>query len=371
MNRDKVIIRTSIIGICGNIVLVGIKAFIGFLVGSIAIILDAVNNLSDALSSIITIIGTKLSSKKPDKKHPFGYGRIEYITSMVISIIVMFAGVSALRESITTLIDLYQNGTMPSYNNVALIIISIGVVVKVGLGLYFMKMGKKVQSENLKASGKDALMDSILSLSTLVGAIICMFTKVSIEGYLGIVISLFILKAGMEILRDALSEIIGKRSDPELTKEIKAMVNRYDIVKGSYDLILNSYGPEKIIGSIHVEVKDNTTAKEIHQLTRQIQIDCKMKYNIIMTVGVYASNESNPEIFKIKTDLNKILHNYKEVLQMHGFYVEEQNHIITFDLIFDLSVKEPEKLKQEIVRQISELYPSYHFDAILDADFTD
>ncbi len=199
MNREKKIVTTSIIGIGGNVLLVAIKAFIGLLANSISLVLDAVNNLSDALSSIITIIGTKIANKKPDKKHPFGHGRVEYLTSLIIAVIILIAGAAAIYESIISLIE----GSEPNYSNLSLIIISIAIVIKVALGLFFRKMGKETNSDALKGSGIDALFDALLSLATLVGAIVAMFAHVYIEGYLGIVIGLFIIKSGIGILRES------------------------------------------------------------------------------------------------------------------------------------------------------------------------
>ena len=371
MNRDQVIVRTSFVGIISNIGLVAVKAIIGFLVGSIAIILDALNNLTDAISSIITIIGTKLSNKAPDKKHPYGFGRIEYLTSMIIAVIVLLAGFTAVRESISSIVSYFKEGSIPKYTTVSLVIVSIAVVAKVALGLYFRHQGKKVHSDALKASGTDALMDSILSFSTLVAGILCITTGVSIEGYLGILIGLLIIKSGCSILLDSIDEIIGKRSSKELVEAIQKTVNSFPQVKGCYDLVLDNYGPSKIIGSIHIEVKDDLQAKEIHALTRQIQYACKVEHNVLMTVGIYASNESDASVTAIKKNLYDIVKKHKEVLQIHGFYVEEDKNVITFDLVIDFKTKlPPPEIKKEIIAEISSLYPEYVFLANIDDDYT-
>jgi cation diffusion facilitator family transporter len=370
MNRDQVIVKTSVIGILGNIVLVSFKIFIGILVGSIAIILDAVNNLTDAISSVITIVGTKLANKKPDHKHPFGYGRIEYMTSLIIAVIVLIAGATAIRESITSIIDIFQGGQAPSYTLVSLIIVSGAIVVKVLLGLYFRAQAKKVNSDALKASGTDALMDSILSLSTLIAGIICMTTGVAIEGWLGVIIGCFIIKSGFEILLDAIQDIIGRRSDPEFTKEIKQAITKLPQVKGAYDLILNNYGPNKIIGTVHVEVDDHMTAKEIHVLTRVIQELCSRKFNIIMTVGVYASNDSDEVSHQLKEDLLSIVAKHEEIIQMHGFYVDFKNNLVSFDLIFSFKVEHPEEAKKKVIEEMRALHPDYHYYVNIDVYYT-
>lgn len=367
MNREKTIVTTSFIGIGGNLLLVAAKALIGFLANSVSIIMDAVNNLSDALSSVITIIGTKLANKKPDKKHPFGHGRVEYITSMIISIIIFIAGGTAIYESILSLI----NKTEATYDNWSLIIISIAILVKVALGLFFRKMGKKTNSDALKGSGIDALFDAILSLSTLVGAIIAMFTGFHIEGYLGIIIGLFIIKAGIDVLRGAVSNIIGERTSQEVSLAIKKAVCEHEGVIGAYDLILNNYGPNKSIGSIHIEVDDNMTAKEIHKLSREISTEAYLKFGTILTVGIYASNNNHPEMKEIRTFVYELVRSYEQINEIHAFFVDDVNMTITFDLIVSFNEQNPENIVNEIKEKIEAKYPEYKCSIILDADFTD
>ena len=367
MSREKKIIQTSIIGIIGNFLLVGGKAFIGFLAGSIAMITDALNNLTDALSSLITIIGTKLAGKKPDKKHPYGHGRIEYLTSMVISIIIIVAGVAAIYESIKSLIE----NTTPNHDIYSIIIVSIAIVIKIGLGLYFRFVAKKIDSDALKASGTDALLDSLLSLSTLVAIIVSIVWKVNIEGYLGIAIGLFIIRTGIEILREGLSAIIGERADKEVTDKLKELVCSFPEVKGAYDLILNNYGPNKSIGSIHIEVRDDLTAKDIHPLTREIAAAAYIKFGIILTVGIYAKNESNETAISIKQELENILKEYPLVNQLHGFYIDEATRRVSFDLIFDFKNTNTNEQVEEIRAKIKEKYPEYEYFIVVDTDFSD
>ena len=367
MNREKTIITTSFIGIGGNLLLVIGKALVGFITNSVSIIMDAVNNLSDALSSVITIIGTKIAGKKPDKKHPFGHGRVEYLTSLIIAVIVLIAGGSAIYESILTLIE----GKTASYTNTSLIIISVGIAVKVVLGIFFKRMGKKTNSDALSGSGVDALFDAILSLSTLVGAIVAMFTGVYIEGYLGIVIGLFIIKSGIDILRSAISNIIGERTSPEVSLAIKKMVCEYKEVIGAYDLILNNYGPNRSIGSVHIEVDDNMTAKEIHKLSREISVEAYMKFGVILTVGIYASNNNHPEMKEIRSFVYNLVRLEEQIKEIHAFYVDEVNSIISFDLIVSFKVDNPEELTEKIKKQVEEKYTNYKCYIVLDSDFTD
>ena len=195
-SREKIIVLTSVIGIIANVFLAAFKAVIGLMSSSIAIIMDAVNNISDAGSSLITIIGTKLAGREPDKKHPFGYGRVEYLSAMVISVIVLYAGVTSLVESVKKII----NPDVPDYSTVSLIIVGAAVVVKIVLGRYVKSVGKKVNSASLVNSGEDATLDSVISASTLVAAAIFLVFDISLEAWLGAIISLVIVKSGFEMM---------------------------------------------------------------------------------------------------------------------------------------------------------------------------
>ena len=370
-SRSKTIVRTSIIGILGNIVLVAIKATFGLIAGSIAIVMDALNNLTDALSSLITIIGTKLSGKAPDKEHPFGHGRIEYLTSMLIGIIILVAGGSAIVESIKALVELYSgSGELPDYSNITLIVVSIAIVFKFGLGMYFRKMGKKTSSDALKASGTDALTDCILSISTLVCGLITRFSGVALEGWFGIAIGLFILKSGIDVLKEGASEIIGSRTEASLITNIKKTALSYEGVQGVYDLIVNEYGHSEANGSLHIQVRDDMTAQEIHHLSKKIIAEIYLKYNVTVTVGIYASNDSG-EYAVIKHDLLEILRTFDNLIQMHGFYVDFKEKVITFDLIFSFDEKEPLLKCEEAQNKLKEKYKDYSIVAVLDKDYTD
>lgn len=365
-NREKKIITTSLIGILGNVLLVAAKATIGFIAGSVAVIMDAVNNLTDALSSIITIIGTKIAGRKPDKDHPFGHGRVEYITSLAIAVIILVAGGSAIYESIQSLIK----GSEPVYSNTSLIIISVAILVKVVLGLLFRKVGKETNSDALKGSGIDALFDALLSLSTLVGAIVAMFAHVSIEGYLGILIGLFIIKSGIDVLRGSISNIIGERTSTEVSTAIKKDVTAHHGVHGAYDLILNNYGPNRAIGSVHIEVDDGMTAKEIHILSREISEEIFVKYGVILTVGIYSTNADSPEEKEIRDFVYNLTMSYKEIIEVHGFYIDLEKKHLSVDIIVDFK-SDAYKIRDEIIEKIKEKYPDYSAYIILDTDFTD
>ena len=368
--REKEIIKTSFIGIIGNFFLVGFKAFVGIIAGSVSIIMDAINNFTDALSSIITIIGTKLSSKKPNKKHPYGYGRIEYITSTLIAILILFAGGMAIYESIKSIIDYFQNGTMPQFEIYSIIIIAAAILVKIAIGLFFRYKGKKIDSDALKASGLDALFDSILSTSTLIGMFIAKYANFYIEGYLGIIIGLFILKSGFGVLKESLSSMIGDRFDKEYVNEIKDAINSIPGVLGSYDLILNSYGHNKNIGSVHIGVSDKLTAKEIQLIERNISSLMYNKYNTIMTIGIYAENFSDEYTKNIYSSILSIVRNYNNVLQIHGFYIDNETKIINFDLVISFDDINPHETIEKIKEETKNVINGYEIIINYDQDFS-
>lgn len=365
MDRKRIIIKTSIIGIFVNLILVVFKAAIGILVNSIAIVLDAVNNLTDVLSSLVTIIGAKLANKAPDKKHPYGHGRIEYFSSVIIAVIILFAGVVAIKESIEKIVK----PETTNYSTVSLIIIAVAVIVKFVLSKFVKANGKKANSQSLIASGEDAFMDSILSFSTLVTAIINYIWNIGLEGYLGVIIGLFIAKAAIEILGEAVNSILGVRADGELSKTLKKKILEFNEVQGVYDLNLHNYGPTSIVASAHIQVRNDMTAEEIHILTREIEYKIYEEFGITLTIGIYAANDKG-EYGEIKKALGKIIKEYPHILQLHGFYVDKENNVY-FDLIIDFEAEDKEKLKSEIVEKIKEKYPNYNYNVIIDSDITD
>lgn len=363
MTRQEKIIKTSIIGIVVNLILVAFKAFVGIVTNSIAITLDAVNNLTDALSSIITIIGAKLAHRPPDKNHPYGYGRIEYFSSVIIAVIVLWAGITAFMESWPKIFT----PDVTNYSTVSLVIIAVAIVVKLALGRYVKSVGEDINSQALVASGSDALFDSILSLSTLVAALISIFFHISLEGILGVIISIVIIKASIDMIRETLDSMIGARVDSELSRKIKDSICELPEVYGAYDLSLHNYGPEEMQGSVHVEVDDSLTALEIHNLTRQISIKIYNEFSIILTVGIYARNNKFDDI---RNDLYEIASKYEDIIEIHGFIVYETQNLITFDMIVDFDA-DREKVKSRILKEIKQKHPQYTYQVIDDYDVSD
>ena len=367
-NRNKTIIRTSVIGIVANVFLAAFKAGVGILSNSIAIVLDAVNNTSDAASSVITIIGTKLAGKAPDRKHPFGHGRVEYLTAIVISVIVLYAGVTSFVESIKKII----HPEAPDYKWTTLLIVGVAVAVKIFLGIYVKKIGKRVNSGSLINSGEDARLDAVISVSTLIAAVVYLKTGVSLEAWLGVIISAIIIKSGIDMLRTGISSLLGERADISTVNAIKETVKSFDSVYGAYDLVLNDYGPDTFLGSIHIEIPDSLSANEIDVLMREITDTVYEKHSVILTaIGIYSINNTDEQTVKAREEIRDIVVSNEYVLGFHGFYINSQKKKIRFDTVVSFAAPDRGKLYQQIVSAVEERYPGYDVQIVLDTDFSE
>lgn len=363
--RSRVIIKTSLIGIVVNVILAAGKAAVGILTNSIAIVLDAINNLSDALSSVITILGAKFANRKPDKKHPLGYGRIEYLSAMIVSTIVLYAGISSLVESVKKII----HPEAASYTTVSLVVLAAAIAAKLLLGSYVKSRGKAVNSGSLIASGADASFDAVLSASVLASALVYIFFHISIEAYVGVLIAAAIIKAGIEMVSDTLNDFIGRRPDAELVRAIKKTIREDPDARGAYDLILNDYGPNMVIGSVHVEVLDTLTAEQIDSMARRITNRVYSEHGVLLTgVGVYSINTSDDAASEMRSRITHMVVENEGVLQMHGFYADMQKKTCSFDIIIDFDIENRTELFTKITEKVQSAYPDFVFSITMDID---
>ncbi len=365
-SRNRIIVRTSIAGILANVLLSAVKAAAGLISNSIAIVLDAVNNLSDAASSVITIVGTKLAGREPDKKHPFGHGRIEYLSAMLISVIVLYAGITSLVESVKKIVS----PVAADYSPAILITVSAAVFVKIFLGLYFKKTGKKVRSDSLINSGQDALLDAVIAVSTLTAAAVYLIWGVSLEAWLAAAISLIIIRSGVGMLRRTISRILGEGADAKLAADIKQTVCSFSDVKGAYDLVLHNYGPDIFTGSIHVSIPDTYGTGELDTLIREITAEVYRKHNVYLTaIGFYPVNTKNKNVTEMHDAVEAAVLADPDVREMHGFYVDENKKVIRVDLVIGFSAKDRQKTFETAEEKIKTLYPDHEVIAVMDTDY--
>ena len=368
-DRDVQIVRTSIVGIVANVALAAFKAIVGLLSNSIAIVLDAVNNLSDALSSIITIVGTRIASRRADRKHPYGHGRAEYLTTIVIAVIVLWAGITSLVESVQRII----HPEPATYEVTTLVVVAVAVVAKIVLGRYVKGRGEALGSDSLVASGTDATMDAVISASTLVAAGINMAGGPGLEAPLGAVISLVIIKAGYEILREAIDKVIGERVDADVSRAVKDAICSVNGVLGAYDLTLNDYGPQRLQGSVHVEVDEGASARDIDRMAREVQMRVLQRTGVLIhTVGVYSSNAGDHgEVADMRRFVEALVEEDEHVLEAHGLYVDDVAKTVRLDIVVSYAAEDRDAVYQQFVSRLEERFPDYRFLTVLDPDISD
>lgn len=364
-NREKQIINISILGIIANLILAGVKIIIGVMSGSIAITSDAVNNLTDSSTALITIIGTKLAQKKPDKNHPFGFGRVEYLTSMIIGIIVLVTGFEMGLSSIKGIF----NPSAVDYSWVILIVLFITVIVKTFLAAYIEKQGRKLNSGALIASGKEAKNDVLISVVTIISALVYMFTRLSIDSYAGLFISIFILKTGFEVLKDTINKILGEKIDSEVKDKIFEIIQSSESILGVHDLILNNYGPNTNIGSINVEMDYKKTIGEIYPEIHKLQMKIYQETHVYLIFGIYGvdnTSEITKEVWRILKDFKQ---SEPHCIGWHGVVIDEKDKRIFCDVVLDFSCNRSE-IKSRLEKIIKDRFKEYTIFVIVDSEFS-
>ncbi|MGL5575020.1 MAG: cation diffusion facilitator family transporter [Sarcina sp.] len=363
----------SIIGIISNILLFIVKFIIGFITGSIAITADAFNNLSDVLSSIITIIGFKLAQAPPDKEHPFGHGRMEYISAFTISFMVMLVGFEFLKTSIERIL----NPSLVKFELIPFILLIITVFVKIWLGYFNTRIGKKINSGAIKASGMDAFGDVFTSSCVAISFLASKFTTIPIDAYVGGFVSLFIIYAGFSLLKETINSLLGEAPDPEFSKQIINEIMNYENVIAVHDLIIHNYGVGNAIASIHVEFPADVDIIKMHNIIDQAEREMSEKHKLLLTIHMDPIYVAKGETAIIKEKILTMIE-YNPILKsMHDFRVIENNGIT--DLRFDIvvaftkakNIMTDEEIIQSIKKNIEKEYPKYNCIITLDKDYTE
>lgn len=363
--RRKKIIGVSIIGIVANLLLGVLKAVLGLLSGSIALISDALNNITDSSSSLITIVGTKLAAKAPDKQHPFGHGRTEYLTSLLIGGIVFLTGFQSLISSVKAVFNKEDINT----DITTVIIIIATIAAKVLLGTFTENSGKKLNSTALIASGADAKNDAVVSVVTLISSILYMFAKISVDGIAGVIISVFILKTAYEVLSDTIKKLLGERVDGEIVRGIKDIVRNTEGVINCFDLILNDYGPDFYTGSINVEIEDNRSIGEMYPILHEAQTKIYNKYNVFLVFGFYSVDVDDERYIKIKSLLKNYKENERHIINYHGIVIDEKDKTIYCDITRDFDITS-ETVIENVNRILKEEFPKYNIHVNIDTEFS-
>lgn len=364
-SREGIIAVTSGLGIFVNIALALIKVFIGLIVSSIAIISEGVNSAADAMSALITLVGAKLAQKHPDEKHPFGYGRIEYLVSLVIAVLILVTGIQMVISSV----KLIFHPEELSVSYVALAIVAGTAVIKFFLGIYTIKMGKKADSSALIGVGMEGRNDSFASVITILSSLIFLIFHVSVDAYAGILISLLIIKAGLEVLKDTISDILGRPGEHELAVQLYREIRKTDGIISAADMMLHNYGPDAWSGSVNVEIDHNKTVGEIYQFLHKLQLHIMHEYQVTMVFGVYAVDNEHAQIKELRRQIGEFVRKYEHLKSYHAVYMDEKDHKIYCDFIVDYKLQDWEALRETFTEYIAESYPEYEVELVIETEF--
>lgn len=369
--RDAYGYLGGIVGIVLNSALFAIKLMVGMLTKSIAVTADAFNNLSDAASSIITILGFKLASAPADKEHPFGHGRIEYLSGLVVSSMVLVVGCEFVKSSFERIF----HPSKITFQIIPLILILISILAKVWLSRFNNFIGKAINSSALQASSFDALGDVFISSCTAVSLIISKFTQLPIDGYIGLLISVFILYTGYRLIKETLNPLLGEAPDPELVQEIITQLCSYDYISGVHDLVIHNYGPGRAMASIHAEVPCNVPIVKIHEVIDKAEKEISSMTKIYLVIHMDPINTDDEEVQIAKQEVLQIIKGYPLIKSIHDFRVvgEGEKKNLIFDIVVDFSTKTPpeleEKIRMDLNKDIKDIHPQYNIIITMDRDF--
>lgn len=362
----------GIIGIIVNFILFIIKFTVGMLVSSIAVTADAFNNLSDAASSIITIAGFKMANMPADEKHPFGHGRMEYLSALAVAFMVMLVGLQFVKSSFERIL----NPEIIKFELIPFILLIVSIFLKLWLSRFNKFIGNKIDSSALKAASVDALGDVFTSICVAISLLAAKFTTFPIDGYIGIIVALFIVYSGFSLVRETINPLLGEAPDPELVKDIETMLLSYDNITGVHDLIVHNYGPGRCMASVHAEIPSDIDIMKIHNIIDEAERDISKKLNIYLVIHMDPICLSDDEIKAAYKEVTKIIKYNPLIKSMHDFRIvgEGNEKNLIFDIVVNSKalnkVMDEEDLKKDIIKSIKEIHPNYNCIITVDHDYS-
>lgn len=363
--RTGIINRTSILGIVVNALIAGVKIAAGLLASSIAIVSEGVNNAADALTSVLTMVGTRLAGRHPDAKHPFGYGRIEYLTGLVVAVVIIVSGVQMLIESV----KLIFRPEELSISYVSLTIVAVSAVVKFFLGLYTIARGRVAKSDALVGVGLECRGDSYISIITIGVAVVFLLTGVSLDAYAGVVMSAIILKAGVEVLLKIVSELIGRPGEKELATKIYQRVRATPGVVGAVDMMLHNYGPNAWSGSVNVEIDHAKSVGEVYAMLHELQLGIMHEEHVTMVFGVYAVDDDHVETRRIRRTILEYVKAHEHVKSFHAVYLEPGTNRLYCDLVVDYELADWGALRADFLDYMKAKVPGRDVVLTVETEF--
>ena len=363
--RENRITAVSGLNIAVNLLVASVKVLIGVISSSIAIISEGINNATDALTSVLTFIGTKLAGKHPDEKHPFGYGRIEYLTGLIISVLITVTGIEMLISSVKLIFE--PDELSVSYSS--LIIVSVTALIKFFLGNYTVKEGKKAASDSLIAVGKDCVSDSYSSAITIASSLIFLIFGISLDAYVGVFISLLILKVGIEVLLGTVSELIGRPGEYELARKLYKEIRSTDGILNAADMMLHNYGPESYSGSVNVEIDHDMTVGEIYRFIHELQLRIMHEYNVTMVFGIYAVDNDGEYVREIREKVADFVKSREHVSSFHAIYLDADSNKLYCDLVVDYAENDWDSLKKDFTDYMALHFPGHELQLTIETEY--
>lgn len=364
-SREGAVVTVSALNILVNLISAAVKVVIGMAVSSIAIVSEGVNNATDSATSLITIVGTKLSAKHPTEKHPFGFGRIEYLTSLLIAVLILFTGAELMESSIKLIFDPQEM----SISYVTMAIIAVSAILKLLLGTFTIKEGKRVDSSSLAALGTECRSDSVVSVITLVTALVFLVFRVNLDAYAGIIMALIVLKAGLEVLKETLSDLLGQSGEKELAQELYRIIRAEPLVLNAADMMLHNYGPDAYSGSVNVEIDHSKTVGEVYAALHELQLRIMHEKHITMVFGIYAVDKDHQEIRQLREQVAAFVREQEHVTSYHALYIHPNGRDIYVDLVVDYDLADWDALRREFTDYMAVRYPEKHLELVIETNY--
>lgn len=365
-DRQRTIARATAVGIATNMVLVLVKALVGLASGSVSVVNDAFNNAADCVSAIVTMAFYSIARRRPTRKHPLGYGRMEYLSALIVAMLVIVTGVQCFLSSL----EAVRNPSPMSMSAVGYAVIIFSILAKIFLSILNSKAGKKIDSDALKATGKDALSDVLVTTLTLLSALFSPLTDVPVDGLAGIAVSLFILYSGISSIWETSSSIMGERPDAQTVERIRSIIDRHPPLHGGYDLILHNYGPERTLGTCNVEVPIDAHAEDIFNAMTDATKDIMHETGIYFTFGLYAVNNYRKDVRQMMDRVLDVMQKTSpHVVSLHAFHVHFDTKTVHFDVVVDFKVRNYLELTRILNEALEKEFPGYTFEFAIDPEY--
>ncbi len=364
-SREGVITATSTLGLIINLVIAAVKILIGTAVSSIAIVSEGLHSGADAATSILAIAGVRLSNKKPTEKHPFGYGRIEYLTSLVIALLILYTGIEILTASI----DLIFHPAELHIDVLTLFIVAITAVVKFLLGVYTIRKGRSVSSDSLTGVGVECRNDSYASIITIASAVIFLVSGRSVDAYAGILTALLILKTGFEILKDTLADLLGKSGDRDLATALYREIRATDGILNAADMMLHNYGPDTYAASVNIEIDHRRSIGEVYQQIHALQLRLMQEYRVTLVFGIYAVDDRTPESHQMRKEIAAFVRTHDHIKSYHALYHDKAQKKIYCDFVVEYGDFDWEAIRRAFTAYMAERYPDTTISLVIETEF--